>query len=961
MAPAGEHLHLIHFLFGVLLVGPEDTMSLEVVPSATEVLLDVNSNYTVVCSGWSPVTWEFPGDSLSDSVIMETQGSVSVLQFVNVTWKNSGRYTCEEKSSKESKDIDIFIPGQGPEEWFVPLGPGVVMKEAEEETIPCVVSDPHLNVSLFERGEQTAVVGMKFEPGRGFTGRLNDTSYICVATRGQMERQSQVYYVFSVIVSVPKQIDVELSVSSTVVKKGEVLTVNCTVTNTEMVFFTWDFPRKQEVEPVTDFLPNQIRSFVNITSVTMEDSGVYLCVVQETTEGPTMEKNITVRVLDQGFVSVWPSGETNTVCLLHHSVEFTVEVEAHPEPSVVWTKDNLTIPMETISTNTKHLTGTRYSSTLSLVRVLMDQRGRYTVTASNEDMEAEVTFTLEVQVPPKITSLSELSTNTILCASEGAPPPSVKWYICPSSLRCSDLSGGWMNLSATTVGITQQDTVTVVEMDVAKVRSVLALQAFSLVSAVRCEVNNSAGRGSRDLRMESVSLLSQVSVLAVVLVLFIIALIFLIILIVLWRKKPGYEVHWKLIESASPDGQSYVYVDPAKLPYSSDWEIPRDQLVLGQVLGSGAFGRVVEGTVSGLMESQAFTKVAVKMVKGKGDAVQSLMSELRMLVHVGPHLNLVNVLGASTTGGPVYLITEFCCHGDLLKYLQRNKNSFLLLETHSVSDGDGGYMDMKNIHDVEPHADEMLEQRELPLPDSDSSHLSLHDLLWFSYQVCHAMDFLSVRQCVHTDLAARNVLVCEKKLVKVCDYGLARDLLKHEDYDTHGNAVLPLRWMSPESIFQKVYSSHSQVWSFGVLLWEIFSMGCRPYAELMGTRDLFNFLRKGHRMSRPEHASQNMYELMMQCWKDTPQSRPSFSSLVDSLASMLSDDYKQRYCQLTQDFHRGQNPAIARSQVTQSKTEESVETGPSHSTQVIDVAIETISTAALDAVSVQDKEEESSL
>lgn len=90
-------------------------------------------------------------------------------------------------------------PISGPEEWFVPLGPGVVMKEAEEDTIPCVVSDPQLDVSLYERPQKKIITGTKYEPGRGFTGRLNDTSYVCLATRGDEERESQVYYVFSVI------------------------------------------------------------------------------------------------------------------------------------------------------------------------------------------------------------------------------------------------------------------------------------------------------------------------------------------------------------------------------------------------------------------------------------------------------------------------------------------------------------------------------------------------------------------------------------------------------------------------------------------------------------------------------------------------------------------------------------------------------------------------------------------
>ncbi|XP_008303173.1 platelet-derived growth factor receptor beta-like, partial [Stegastes partitus] len=288
-------LNLLNLLLGVLLVYPEGGVALELLPSASEVLLNSNSNFTVVCSGWSRVTWRLPQDHQLNGVFVDSQGSSSLLKFVNVTWRNSGRYTCEEEASTQSRDINVFIPGQDPDEWFVPVGPGVVMKEAEEGTIPCVVSDPRLNVSLLERPGRMPVDGLTYEPGRGFTGRLNDTSYMCSAARGAEERQSQVYYVFSVIV--PEVMEVDLSVSSSVLKQGEVLTVNCTVKDTHMVFFSWDFPRRQEIEPLTDFLPNRIRSFVNITAATVADSGVYVCTVQETKEDRKVEKNITVTVL----------------------------------------------------------------------------------------------------------------------------------------------------------------------------------------------------------------------------------------------------------------------------------------------------------------------------------------------------------------------------------------------------------------------------------------------------------------------------------------------------------------------------------------------------------------------------------------------------------------------------------------------------------------------------------------
>ncbi|XP_069030953.1 platelet-derived growth factor receptor beta-like isoform X1 [Embiotoca jacksoni] len=991
-------LNLLHFLLGVFLVCPERGVSLELQPSTSELLLNSSSNYTVVCSGWSQVTWRLPQDFHVDGVVVDNQGSSSILQLFNATWKNSGRYTCEEALSDQIRNVDVFIPGRGPDEWFVPVGPGVVMKEAEEDTIPCVVSDPQLNVSLFERPNRMPVSGMTYEPGRGFTGRLNDTSYVCLAARGAEEKESHVYYVFSIIV--PKEMEVDLTVSSSVLKQGEVLTVNCTVKESEMVFFSWDFPRRQEIEPLTDFLPNRIRSFVNISTATMADSGVYVCAVEETIQGRTVKKNITVTVLDRGYISLWPSGETNVSSLLHQTVEFSVEIEAHPAPTVLWTRDNQTVATETTSITTTHVMDSRYVSTLTLVRVQMDQTGSYTATVSNDDDFDEVVFDLEVKAPPRITSLSEVGSNAVLCVSEGAPPPSVTWYTCHSSLRCSNLSGGWTSLSAASEGVTLRQNITEVgERGVTQVHSVLTLQALSSLSAVRCEAKNSAGRRTRDLRVVSSSLLSQVVVLVAVLVLVVIAVIFLIILIILCRKKPRYEVRWKVIESVSADGQQYTYLDPAHLPYNSAWEIPRDHVALGQVLGSGAFGRVVEATVSDLIHSHSTTKVAVKMVKPRSDAVQSLMSELKVMVHLGPHLNVVNLLGACTREGPVYLITEFCRHGDLVNYLQRNKHTFLQGNTHSKSDSDGGYMDMNkeesiqyvamkelSYADIEPAMYETpytpADQQEAPLPSlSDSALLSLNDLVSFSYQISQAMNFLSSRKCVHRDLAARNVLVCEGKLVKVCDFGLARDLLKDEDYIARGNSFLPLKWMSPESIFQNIYSSQSDVWSYGVLLWEIFSLGCSPYPDLAMTQEFYSALKRGYRMNRPEHAPQNIYDLMKRCWDEKPQSRPSFSSLAVSVGNMLSDDYKEHYLQMTEDFLKGENPAVVRSRLSSSRTAEDQtdgqtdtrgsptpqakvplaeaepeEAGPSHGTYVIpvtDITIESGNGAALDAVSPQ--------
>ncbi|XP_034021575.1 platelet-derived growth factor receptor beta-like [Thalassophryne amazonica] len=241
------------------------------------------------------------------------------------------------------------------------------------------------------------------------------------------------------------------------------------------------------------------------------------------------------------------------------------------------------------------------------------------------------------------------------------------------------------------------------------------------------------------------------------------------------------------------------------------------------------------------------------------------------------------------------------------------------------------------------------------------------------------MDFLSSRNCVHRDLAARNVLVCEGKLVKIGDFGLARDLFKDQDYVPKGKGFLPVKWMAPESIFQNIYSCQSDVWSYGVLLWEIFSLGASPYPDLPMTQEFYVRLKRGYRMSCPDYATRSIYELMMQCWDEDPQSRPTFPSVVLSLSNMLTNDYKELYFQLLENFVNGDSPAVIRSRLNPNRSsdkkterrmeeegdggpqvglhlsqENSEEAGPSSSTSIVtDVSVEPSSGPVLDTVSPQ--------
>nr|XP_040037585.1 macrophage colony-stimulating factor 1 receptor 2 isoform X2 [Gasterosteus aculeatus aculeatus] len=369
------------------------------------------------------------------------------------------------------------------------------------------------------------------------------------------------------------------------------------------------------------------------------------------------------------------------------------------------------------------------------------------------------------------------------------------------------------------------------------------------------------------------------------------ALLLLLLLLVVfykWRQKPKYEIRWKIIEST--DGNSYTFIDPSQLPYEQKWEFPRDKLRLGAVVGSGAFGKVVEATAYGLGTGDA-TRVAVKMLKpsAHSEEREALMSELKILGHLGYHDNIVNLLGACTRGGPMLMITEYCSHGDLLNFLRAHAQDFMA-SVVSVDEVEEEVL-YKNMGTQNPRlrsdsgiscCSDYQEMQQVKSPG-----LSVEDLMRFSQQVAQGLDFLSTRNCIHRDVAARNVLLTDRRVAKICDFGLARDIRNDNSYIVQGNARLPVKWMAPESIFQCVYTVQSDVWSYGVLLWETFSLGKSPYPNIAVDTNFYKMIQDGRHMDKPHFAPTEMYQLMTLCWSLEPTDRPTFKTIGQLIDRLL--------------------------------------------------------------------------
>uniref|UniRef100_A0A671YDU0 receptor protein-tyrosine kinase n=1 Tax=Sparus aurata TaxID=8175 RepID=A0A671YDU0_SPAAU len=332
-----------------------------------------------------------------------------------------------------------------------------------------------------------------------------------------------------------------------------------------------------------------------------------------------------------------------------------------------------------------------------------------------------------------------------------------------------------------------------------------------------------------------------------------------------------------------------------RLTYDANkWEFPRDRLKLGDPLGRGAFGQVVEAAAFGIEKVTTCTTVAVKMLKegATSSEYRALMSELKILIHIGHHLNVVNLLGACTKpGGPLMVIVEYCKHGNLSSYLKSKRAEYSPYKVNDVT--------LRMTRDrcawmllVELHRSHVL-NASCAAESSDEDHLTMEDLISYSFQVSKGMEFLSSRKCIHRDLAARNILLSENNVVKICDFGLARDVYKDPDYVRKGDARLPLKWMAPETIFDRVYTTQSDVWSFGVLLWEIFSLGASPYPGVCIDESFCRRLKEGTRMRPPEYATTEIYQTMLDCWLDRPTDRPTFTELVEHLGNLLQASAQQ--------------------------------------------------------------------
>ncbi|KAK6624304.1 hypothetical protein RUM44_011163 [Polyplax serrata] len=324
---------------------------------------------------------------------------------------------------------------------------------------------------------------------------------------------------------------------------------------------------------------------------------------------------------------------------------------------------------------------------------------------------------------------------------------------------------------------------------------------------------------------------------------------FIFILYMFWKRKTSGVP--KLFANVNPE-----YVSAATIYVPDEWEVPRKNIELIRELGQGSFGMVYEGIARDIVQGEPEVRCAVKTVNEVStdrDRMEFL-NEASVMKAFNTH-HVVQLLGVVSEGQPTLVVMELMVNGDLKTYLRS-------------------------------HRPEVCDDKKKQPP-------TLKRILRMAMEIADGMAYLAAKKFVHRDLAARNCMVAEDLTVKIGDFGMTRDIYETDYYKKGTKGLLPVRWMAPESLKDGVFTTNSDVWSYGIVLWEMVTLASQPYQGLSNDQVL-RYVIEGGVMERPENCPNKLYELMKLCWQHKPSLRPHFINFVTRLLPDASPEFCEK-------------------------------------------------------------------
>nr|XP_029731504.1 insulin-like receptor isoform X2 [Aedes albopictus] len=318
--------------------------------------------------------------------------------------------------------------------------------------------------------------------------------------------------------------------------------------------------------------------------------------------------------------------------------------------------------------------------------------------------------------------------------------------------------------------------------------------------------------------------------------------------------------YWYKYHYMSKQIRMYPEVNPdyAGVMYKvDDWEVERHHIIQLEELGQGSFGMVYKGILTQLRGEKCNQPCAIKTVNESATAREkdSFLLEASVMKQFNTH-HVVRLLGVVSQGDPTLVIMELMANGDLKSYLRRHRPDY--------------------------------ENGDEPSPQPPT----LRAIMQMAIEIADGMAYLSAKKFVHRDLAARNCMVADDMTVKIGDFGMTRDIYETDYYRKGTKGFLPVRWMAPESLKDGVFSSSSDVFSYGVVLWEMATLASQPYQGLTNDQVL-RYVIDGGVMERPENCPDDLYNLMRRCWQHRPTARPTFLEIIVELLPAASAHFRE--------------------------------------------------------------------